>query len=86
MSSLVGFVQKPELDLTHNRAERDDILGGGREDLPRHFATESVSGTGQVYTPYEVSRVIGKVSASARTTPKPNPLPTTLAAARARCC
>ncbi len=56
LTNLIGIFQKPELDFSQNRAERDDILGDACEYLIRHFATESGKNKGQFYTPSEVSR------------------------------
>ena len=61
LTNLIGIFQKPELDLSQNRADHDDILGDAYEYLMRHFATESGKSKGQFYTPAEVSRVIATV-------------------------
>ena len=61
LSNLIAIFQKPELDLSQNRAEHDDILGDAYEYLMRHFATESGKSKGQFYTPSEVSRIMAKV-------------------------
>ena len=37
LTNLVAIFQKPELDLSQNRAEHDDILGDAYEYLMRHF-------------------------------------------------
>ena len=61
LTNLIGIFQKPELDLSQNRADHDDILGDAYEYLMRHFATESGKSKEQFYTPAEVSRVIATV-------------------------
>src|SRR5215211_3614443 len=59
LSNLVGIFAN--LNLSANRAEGDDLLGGAYEYLKRHFATESGKSKGQFYTPSEVSRVMARV-------------------------
>lgn len=61
LTNLIAIFQKPELDLSQNRAEHDDILGDAYEYLMRHFATESGKSKGQFYTPSEVSRIMAQV-------------------------
>ena len=61
LTNLVNIFADPQLDLSQNRADHDDILGDAYEYLITHFATESGKSKGQFYTPAEVSRVIAKV-------------------------
>jgi hypothetical protein len=51
LTNLIGIFQKPELDLSQNRADHDDILGDAYEYLMRHFATESGKSKGAVLHP-----------------------------------
>ena len=61
LTNLVNIFADPQLDLSQNRADHDDILGDAYEYLITHFATESGKSKGQFYTPAEVSRVIARV-------------------------
>ena len=61
LTHLINIFARPQLDLSQNRSEHDDILGDAYEYLMRHFATESGKSKGQFYTPAEVSRVIAQV-------------------------
>lgn len=61
LTNLINIFARPQLDLSQNRAEHDDILGDAYEYLMRHFATESGKSKGQFYTPAEVSRIIASV-------------------------
>lgn len=61
LTKLISLFDRPELDLSKNRADGDDIMGDAYEYLMRHFATESGKSKGQFYTPSEVSRILAKV-------------------------
>lgn len=61
LARLLAIFSRPELDLTSNRVDGDDILGDAYEYLMKNFATESGKSKGQFYTPAEVSRLIAAV-------------------------
>ena len=61
LARLLAIFSRPELDLTTNRVDGDDILGDAYEYLMKNFATESGKSKGQFYTPAEVSRLIAAV-------------------------
>lgn len=61
LSNLISIFHNPNLNLTKNRADGDDLLGDAYEYLMRNFATQSGKSKGQFYTPAEVSRIMAKV-------------------------
>ncbi|MGI4828266.1 MAG: type I restriction-modification system subunit M N-terminal domain-containing protein [Janthinobacterium lividum] len=63
LSNLIAIFQKPELNLSQNRAEHAHILGDAYEYPMRHFATESGKSKGQFYTPSEGQPDHGEVNA-----------------------
>lgn len=66
LARLLAIFSRPELDLTTNRVDGDDILGDAYEYLMKNFATESGKSKGQFYTPAEVSRLIAAVIGMSR--------------------
>lgn len=65
VSRLLSIFDRPELDLSRNGADGDDLLGDAYEYLMRHFATESGKSKGQFYTPAEVSRIMAHLVGAA---------------------
>jgi type I restriction enzyme M protein len=61
LSNLIAIFENPDLNLSRNRADGDDLLGDAYEYLMKNFAVESGKSKGQFYTPAEVSRMIAKV-------------------------
>jgi type I restriction enzyme M protein len=61
LSNLIAIFENPDLDLSGNGSDGDDLLGDAYEYLMKNFAVESGKSKGQFYTPAEVSRIIAKV-------------------------
>lgn len=51
LSKLIEIFRRPELDLSKNRTEGDELIGDAYEYLMRKFATENGKSKGQFYTP-----------------------------------